>query len=218
MARGAHKVHPFGFRLGVNKNWKARWYADKKSYADKFLNDLKIREYIEEKLKNAGVASVVIKRPIGRIIVDIHVARPGVVIGKGGTAINDLKDELKKIAGNNVDVKVFEVKNPEAVAKLAAENIAMQCERRINPKQAAERVAQSAMESGVVKGITIWVGGRIRGAEMARVEKVAKGVVPRHTLRADIDYALAEAQVPGAGKHGIKVWINKGEKTTYSID
>ena len=144
-------------------------------------------------------------------------ARPGVVIGKGGTAIADLKKELEKIAGSDVEPKIFEVKQPEAVAKLAAENIAMQCERRINPKQAAERVAKAAMESGSVKGITIWVGGRIRGAEMARVEKVAKGVVPRHTLRVDLDYAFTEAQVPGAGKHGIKVWINKGEKTTYSI-
>lgn len=218
MARGSHKVNPIGFRIGVNKNWKSRWYSDKHTYADNFLMDLKLRNLINEKLKHAGVASVVIKRSMSKITVEVEVARPGVVIGKGGKSINDLKTELSKLSKQDVDIKIFEVKNPEHVAKLVAENIAMQCERRIAPKLAASKAIEAAMEGGKIKGITIWVGGRIRGAEMARVEKFQEGHVPRQTLRANIDYAFAEAQVPGAGKHGIKVWINKGEKRTYSID
>jgi small subunit ribosomal protein S3 len=218
MARGAHKVNPVGFRLGVNKNWKSRWYANKSEYADKFLSDLKIRKKIEQTLKSAGVSSIIIKRAINKIFIDIHVARPGVVIGRGGTAIAQLKTDLEKMLKTEVEPKIYEVKNPETVAKLVAEGIAMQCERRVAPKLAAERAIQAAMESRLVKGISIWIGGRIKGAEMARVEKVTKGVVPRHTLRNDIDYAFAEAHVPSAGKHGIKVWINLGEKNTYQID
>ncbi len=218
MARGAHKVNPTGFRLGVNKNWKARWYANKHTYADTFLSDRQIRLFIDTKLKSAGVALTVIKRLMNKIIVEIHVARPGVVIGKGGTAINDLKKSLEKIAKQEVEPKIFEIKKPEVVAKLVAENIAMQCERRVAPKVAAERAIQGAMNTREIQGIAVWIGGRIRGAEISRVEKFAKGVVPRHTLRNDIDYAFAEAQVPGAGKHGIKVWINKGEKLSYSLD
>lgn len=218
MARGTHKVHPTGFRLGINKNWKARWFADKKVYADTFISDQKIRKLIETELKSAGVASIIIKRSMNRITVEITVARPGVVIGKGGTAISLLKKKLEKVAKQEVEPKIFEVKNPEIVAKLVAESIAAQCERRINPKIAAERAKDAAMETGKIKGITIWVKGRIKGAEMARTEKVNSGPVPRHTLRYDIDYAFTEAQVPSAGKHGIKVWINKGEKSSYSID
>lgn len=218
MARGAHKVNPIGFRLGVNKNWKSRWFASSQDYADLFLSDVQLRETIEKKLKNAGVASVVIKRSMSKILIEVEVARPGVVIGKGGTAINQIKSELSKLAKQPVEIKIFEVKKPEVVAKLVAENIAMQCERRVAPKIAALRAIESAMETNMIKGIAIWIGGRIRGAEIARVEKFQKGNVPRHTIRANIDYAFAEAQVPGSGKHGIKVWINKGEKTTYSID
>ncbi len=218
MARGAHKVNPKGFRLGINKNWNSRWYAAKGEYADNFLSDLKLRKVIETKLKSAGVAETVIKRSMNKIVVDIHVARPGVVIGKGGAAIADLKKELDKVAKGDVEPKIFEVKNPETVAKLVADSIAMQCERRINPKQAAEKAKQAAVDSALIKGITIWVGGRIRGAEMASVVKVEWGVVTRNTLRNDIDYGFAEARVPGAGKHGIKVWINKGEKATYNLD
>ncbi len=218
MARGAHKVNPFGFRLGINKNWKSRWYAGKKDYADRFLADLKIRNFIEGKLKSAGIANIIIKRMIAKIIVEINVARPGVVIGKGGSAINDLKKDLERMIRQEIEIKIFEVKSPESVAKIVAEGIAMQCEKRVAPKMAAERAIKAAMESKEVKGITVWVGGRIKGAEMARVEKLSSGVIPRHTLRQDIDYGFAEAQVPGAGKHGVKVWINKGEKNTYIID
>lgn len=218
MARGAHKVHPVGFRLGINKAWKSRWYVSKKDYADTFLSDNAIREMIEQELKTAGVASIVIKRTNGKVLVEVHVARPGVVIGKGGAAIAKLKQKLEKLTKTDVEPKIFEVKHPEIIAKLAAQNIAMQCERRISPKIAMERVKQAAMETGKIRGIAIWVGGRVNGAEIARVEKVSVGDIPRHTLRYDIDYAFTEAQVPGLGKHGIKVWINKGEKNGYSID
>lgn len=217
MARGAHKVHPIGFRIGINRNWNSRWYAKKADYADLYLNDVKLRKHIEKTLKTAGVASVIIKRGIGKTVIDVSVARPGVVIGKGGTAIAALKKDLEKIAKHEVEPKIFEVKNPETVAKLVAESIAMQCERRVNPKSAAEKAVKAAMDSKV-KGITVWIGGRIKGAEMARVEKVSQGAVPRQTLRNEVDYAFAEAQVPSAGKHGIKVWINKGEKLSYTID
>jgi small subunit ribosomal protein S3 len=218
MARGAHKINPIGFRLGVNKNWSSRWYASKLEYADKFLSDVEVRKLIETKLKSAGVASIVIKRMINKTVVEISVARPGVVIGRGGAGITQLKDELTKLLKQSVDIKIFEIKNPDTVAKIVAENIAMQCEKRVNPKIAATKAMEAAKDSNLVKGIQIWIGGRIKGAEIARNEKVRWGVVPRHTLRADIDYAFTEAQVPGAGKHGIKVWINKGEKSTYSID
>jgi len=218
MARGAHKVNPVGFRIGVNKNWKSRWYADKKSYADNFLVDTKIRKHIETKLKSAGVASIIIKRSINKVLVEISVARPGVVIGKGGSAINELKEEVSKIAGTETDIKIFEVKNPEIIAKIVAESIAMQVEKRINPKVAMERAIKAARETGQIEGIAIWVGGRIKGAEMARVEKEKWGNIPRHTLRKNLDYAFAEGHYPRGGIHGIKVWINKGEKNTYQID
>lgn len=218
MARGAHKVNPIGFRLGVNKNWNSRWYASKEDYAEKYLSDKKVNKLVEEKLKQAGVASIIIKRLINKVLIEISVARPGVVIGRGGAGINTLKEELTKLLKTNVDIKIFEIKNPDVIAKLVAENIAQQCERRVNPKVAAGKAVEAAKNTGLVKGIEVWIGGRIKGAEMARREKVRWGVVPRHTIRADLDYAFTEAQVPQAGKHGIKVWINKGEKSSYSID
>jgi len=218
MARGAHKVNPVGFRIGVNKNWNSRWYASKEDYAEKYLSDKKVNALVEEKLKQAGVASIVIKRLINKVLIEISVARPGVVIGRGGAGITALKDELTKLLKTNVDIKIFEIKNPDIIAKLVAENIAQQCERRINPKMAAGKAVEAAKNTGLVKGIEVWIGGRIKGAEMARREKVRWGVVPRHTIRADLDYAFVEAMVPQAGKHGIKVWINKGEKSSYSID
>ncbi len=218
MARGAHKVNPVGFRIGVNKNWNSRWYASKEDYAEKYLSDKKVNALVEEKLKQAGVASIVIKRLINKVLIEISVARPGVVIGRGGAGINALKEELTKLLKTNVDIKIFEIKNPDIIAKLVAENIAQQCERRINPKMTAGKAVEAAKNTGLVKGIEVWIGGRIKGAEMARREKVRWGVVPRHTIRADLDYAFVEAMVPQAGKHGIKVWINKGEKSSYSID
>jgi small subunit ribosomal protein S3 len=218
MARGAHKVHPYGFRLGVNKNWKSRWFASKHIYSDMFLNDDRIRKLIAQKIKNAGVANVVIRRSMNKIAIEIEVARPGVVIGKGGESINKLRNELSKVAKQQVDIKILEVKKPEIVAKLVAENIAMQCERRVLPKIAVRRAIDAAMATNAIEGIAVWVRGRIRGADMSNIEKYQEGNVPRHTIRNNIDYAFVEAQVPAAGKHGIKVWINKGEKNSYSID
>ena len=218
MARGAHKINPIGFRIGVNKNWDSRWYANKHDYADLLLSDLKARALINKKLKAAGVSQIIIKRLINKVVIEIYVARPGVVIGRSGAGIQTLKDELTRLLRQPVEVKPFEVKNPDAIAKLVAENIAAQCERRINPKVAMQKAADAAMATGQIKGIAIWVGGRIKNADMARVEKVKQGVIPRHTLRADIDYAFTVGQVPRAGKHGVKVWINRGEKNTYSVD
>ncbi len=218
MARGTHKVNPIGFRIGVNKNWPSRWFATKADYSDKLLGDRKARRLIEERLKSAGVASIIIKRFVNKILIEVNVARPGVVIGRSGAGINTLKDELSTLLKQPVDIKPYEVKNPDTIAKLVAENIAVQCERRVAPKVAIQKAIDAAKATGLIKGIAVRVGGRIRGADMARVEKASWGQVTRNTIRADIDYAFTEAQVPRAGKHGIKVWINKGEKTTYSID
>lgn len=212
-----NRTNPIAMRIGINKNWKSIWYKSKAEYADTVLQDQKIRALINKSLQNAGVADVVVKRSMTKISVDVKVARPGVVIGKGGEGIENLKKELKDLTGANVDVKVFEVKRPEIEAKLVAENIAMQCERRVHPKRAAAKAVEGAKDTGMVQGIMIQVAGRIRGAEIARTETVKWGNVPKHTLRADIDYAFVEAQVPVAGKHGIKVWINKGEKSSYEI-
>lgn len=213
-----NKSNAASMRLGINKNWKAVWYQSDSTYAETFLQDREIRKMIEVKLKNAGVADIMIKRTMNKILIEVSVARPGVVIGRGGSGIEALQKDLHKISKSDIEVKVFEVKRPEVEAKLVGETIANQCERRIAPKQAARRAAEAAMDTGLIKGIEILISGRIRGAEIARKEHIRLGVVPRHTLRADIDYALVEAQVPGAGKHGIKVWINKGEKQTYSLD
>jgi small subunit ribosomal protein S3 len=218
MARGAHKVNPIGFRLGINKNWNSRWYADKKNYPAMYLQDRQIRKHVESKLKSAGVASIVVKRLITKVIVEISVAKPGLVIGRGGAGIQTLKDDLNKLLKQNVDIKILEVQKPETVAKLVAEVIAQQCEKRANPKMAAQKAVDAAKENDFVKGIEVWIGGRIKGVDMARRERVKWGNVPRHTLRADIDYGFAEASVPAAGLHGVKVWIYKGEKSSYAID
>lgn len=218
MARGSHKVNPIAFRIGTNKNWSSRWYSDRKTYGEKIFGDIKCKKLINERLKQAGVGDVIIRRQNSRIYVDINVARPGIVIGRGGEGITKLKQDLTKLLKQVVEVKIFEIKNPETIAKIVAETIAMQCEKRMNPRVAMSKAIEAAKESGIVKGIDIWVGGRIKGAEMARKEKSKWGTVPRHTIRADLDYAFTEANVPGAGKHGIKVWINKGEKNTYNIE
>jgi small subunit ribosomal protein S3 len=213
-----NKTNSTGMRLGINQPWKSVWYSPKADYADTFLQDDKVRKLIETKLKSANVGSTTIKRAMGHIEVEIRVARPGVVIGKGGEGIERLEKELKALTKTDAKVKVFEIKKPEIVAKLIAENVASQCERRISPKRAAQRAAEAAMETGLIEGVTIIVGGRIRGAEIARREEVKLGNVPKHTLRANIDYATAKAQVPSLGIHGVKVWVNKGEKHTYDIE
>lgn len=212
------KVNPNGFRLGVNKNWRSGWYATKQQYPDMVKKDLAVRKFLAENLKNAGLATTVIKRYANRIEINISVARPGVVIGRGGSGIEKIKEELKQILNSPVDLKVFEVKTPEASANLIADSIVNQLERRIVPKYACQRALETAKNVKEVKGVRIWVSGRIKGAEIARTEKFQWGTVPLQTLRADIDYAYLTAQVPNAGKHGIKVWVFKGEKNDYQIE
>lgn len=204
------KVNPIGIRLGVNKSWKSIWYADKANFAKQLQSDLKVRDFIHEKLKNAGVEDIKIKRSMNKVAVEVTVARPGVVIGRGGAGIEDLKKELNRILQSNVDVKIFEVKRPETSAKLIAQNIVGQLERRVVPKFVCQREIDNARNTGEIKGIRIWVSGRIKGAEIARTEKFQWGTVPLQTLRADIDYHFSDAQVPNAGKHGVKVWVYKG--------
>lgn len=206
------KINATGFRVGVNKGWGSFWYAPKDEYAKLLLDDLKIKKFIREKIEAAGVSAVKIKRSMNKVIIEVKVARPGVVIGRGGAGIEDLKKELNRMVKGEVELKVFEIKNPEIQARLIAENIKNQLTRRIVPKFAASREIENAKKSGQVKGIKIWVSGRIKGAEIARVEKFQWGSVPMQTLRANIDYAYVDAQVPNAGKHGIKVWVYTDEK------
>ncbi|MBD3280255.1 30S ribosomal protein S3 [Candidatus Dojkabacteria bacterium] len=206
------KVNPVGFRLGVNKGWKSIWYADKSSYADLLESDLEARRFIKKHLKNAGVHDIKIKRSMNKIRIEVTVARPGVVIGRGGAGIEELKKKLNKLLNTNVDLQILEIKRPETSARIIAGNIADQLERRIVPKFAANREIENAKNSGEVKGVRVWVSGRIKGVEIARTEKFQWGTVPLQTLRADIDFYQKSAQVPNAGKHGVKVWIYKGEK------
>lgn len=213
-----NKSNTTGMRIGINQNWKSIWYAPKEQYADTALQDNQVRKMVYTKLKSAGVADVVIKRSVNKVVIEVKVARPGVVIGRGGGGIEAIQAEVKNLIKSDVQIKVIEVKRPEIEARLVAENIASQCERRIAPKLAMRRAVEAAWDTGMIKGIKVQVRGRIRGAEIARQEVDGKGTVPRHTLRDDIDYAFIEAQVPGAGKHGVKVWISKGEKHTYEID
>ncbi len=202
------KVNPIGFRLGVNKDWESKWYAGK-DYAEVLNKDIKIREYLENKLKDAAVASILIERKKSRIDVTINTAKPGVIIGKGGEDIEKLRKEIKKLVGEDVYVNIVEVKNPDLNAKLVAQNIASQIEARAPFRSAQKRAIRNTMKAGA-KGIKTLVSGRLGGAEMARSEGYTEGTVPLHTIRADIDYATAEADTT-YGKIGVKVWIYKGE-------
>jgi len=213
-----HKVNPTAYRTGVNKGWSSMWYATKEQFGDYLHEDLKVKEFVSKKLVNAGVAEVKIKRSMNKVLVEIKVARPGIVIGRGGAGIEELKTNLKKMLKGDVDLKIFEVKRPEASAKLIADNIKAQLERRIVPKYAVSRELENAKNSNFVKGVRVWVSGRIKGAEIARTEKFQFGTVPLQTLRADIDYIQIEAMVPNAGKHGIKVWVFTGEKLNIEND
>lgn len=206
-------------RLGINKPWNSSWFARKgKQYAANLRKDESIRSFLTERLKSAGLESVVIKRYSTRIEVALNVARPGVVIGRGGSGIDALKKELSRKHGKNIELKVYEVKRPEISAPVIAHNIVGQLERRIVPKFAAQRAIEAAKATNSIKGIRIWISGRITGGEIARTEKFQWGAIPLSTLRADIDYNLSEAQVPNAGKHGIKVWVYKGEKFNYDLN
>lgn len=206
------KIHPVGMRLGINKGWKSVWYADKSNYANFLKDDLKVRRYLSDKLRSAGVHEIKIKRSMNKVRVEVTVARPGVVIGRGGSGIEEVKKELNRMLQTSVDLQILEVKRPETSARLIAQNIKEQLERRIVPKFSAQREIENARNTGEVSGVRIWVSGRIKGVEIARTEKFQWGTVPLQTLRADIDYYYQDAQVPNAGKHGIKVWVYKSDK------
>ena len=202
------KVNPIGFRLGIVKGWDSNWYGGK-SFADKLVEDQKIRGYITARIPKGGISKVVIERTLKRITLTVHTARPGVVIGKGGAEVDKIKEELKKITGKDVQINIFEIKRPELDAKLVGQSIAQQLQARISYRRAMKQAIASAMRVGA-QGIKIKVAGRLGGAEMARTEQYKEGRIPLHTLRADIDYAISEANTV-YGKIGIKVWIFKGE-------
>ena len=203
------KVHPTGFRLGISKDWTSKWYADGRDFADNLEQDLKVREYLRKKLKQASVSRIQIERPARSAHITIHTARPGMVIGKKGEDIESLRKKLSSMMGVPVTVNIEEIRKPELDAQLVAESVAQQLERRIMFRRAMKRTVTNAMRIGA-QGIKINVGGRLNGAEIARSEWYREGRVPLHTLRADIDYGTAEANTT-YGIIGIKVWIYKGE-------
>ncbi len=204
-----NKTNPIGMRVQVNRTWDSRWYADTKDYGDLLLEDIKIREFIREECKQAGVARIVIERPHRKCRVTIHSARPGVIIGKKGADIEALRQKLARMTDSELHLNIVEVRKPELDAQLVGESIAQQLERRVSFRRAMKRAVQNAMRMGAL-GIRVNVAGRLGGAEIARTEWYREGRVPLHTLRADIDYALSEAETP-YGIIGVKVWIFKGE-------
>ena len=204
-----HKVNPIGMRLQINRTWDSRWYADTKDYGNLLLEDLKIREFIGEECKQAGISRVIIERPHKKCRVTIHTARPGVIIGKKGADIEGLRLKVASMTDSELHLNIVEVRKPELDATLVAESIAQQLERRVSFRRAMKRAVQSAMRMGAL-GIRVNVAGRLGGAEIARTEWYREGRVPLHTLRADIDYAPAEG-LTAYGVIGIKVWIFKGE-------
>ena len=209
------KVNPSGLRLGINRTWDSNWYSEDKYSA--FLEiDLKIRKYIESELKKAGLSRVVIERSSKKIIIAIHASRPGIIIGKKGSDIEKLRKELSKLTGSEINLNIVETKKPELDAKVVADNIAMQLENRAATKRVIKRAVQSALKLGA-KGIRVSVGGRIGGAEIARVEWFKEGRVPLHTLRAKIDYATSTAKTT-YGTCGVKVWLYKGEELSKEED
>ena len=202
------KIHPEGFRVGYIHDWKSNWF-DERNFADLLLEDIAIREHIEGKLSHAGLSDINIVKQRGEITVDIHTARPGIVIGKSGAEVDALRRDLHKITGKPVKVNIREIKRPELDAKLVAQSIAEQLQNRVAFRRAMKRALTSAMRSGA-KGVKVQVSGRLGGAEMARTEGYSDGRVPLHTLRADIDYGFVEAKTT-TGRIGVKCWINKGE-------
>ncbi len=203
------KVNPNGFRIGINKDWESKWYASKKDFAKYLNNDIKIRKYLDKKLKDAGVASIIIERNEKSCEVTINTSKPGVIIGHGGEDVEKLKNELSKLVNENITISIMEIKKPDLVAKLVADNIAHQIENRVSFRNAQKRAIRNTMKAGA-KGIKTLVSGRLGGADMARSEGYSEGNTPLHTLRADIDYAISEADTT-YGKIGVKVWIYKGE-------
>jgi small subunit ribosomal protein S3 len=204
------KVHPHGLRVGVIKDWDAKWYADKKNFADNLVEDNKVREFVKKKTAAAGVSRIQIERAAKRVKLNIHTAKPGMIIGRGGSGIDALKAEIVKMVGEkNVLINIVEVKSAESNAQLMAENIAQQLEKRISFRRAMKQTIQRAMKTGV-KGVKTACAGRLGGAEIARTESYHEGTIPLQTLRADIDYGFAEADTT-YGKIGVKVWVYKGE-------
>jgi len=202
------KVNPIGFRLGIVKGWDSNWYGGQ-NFSEKLIEDQKIRNYIHVRIPKGGISKIIIERTLKRITLTIHTARPGVVIGKGGSEVDKIKEELKKITGKDVQINIFEIKRPELDAKLVGESIAQQLKARISYRRAMKQAIASSMRVGA-QGIKVKASGRLGGAEMARTEQYKDGRIPLHTLRADIDYAVSEAETV-YGKIGIKVWIFKGE-------
>jgi small subunit ribosomal protein S3 len=202
------KVNPIGLRVGIIRDWESKWYADK-DYAELLHEDIKVREYIYNRLKDAAVSGVEIERAANRVNITIHTAKPGMVIGKGGSEVEALRKALNAITGKKVHINIVEIKKADLDAKLVAENIARQLENRVSFRRAQKQAIQRTMRAGA-KGIRTMVSGRLGGADIARAEHYSEGTVPLHTLRADIDYAHAEADTT-YGKLGVKVWIYRGE-------
>ncbi|MCE5253538.1 MAG: 30S ribosomal protein S3 [Actinomycetia bacterium] len=209
------KVHPGGMRLGIIHDWKAHWYTERQ-FAGFLHEDLAIRRHIQQKMGHAGLSTIVIRKDTNKLVIDIHTARPGIVIGKSGAEVDSLRRDLHDMTGKTVHVNIVEIKRPELDATLVAQSIAEQLANRVSFRRAMKRAITSAMRSGAV-GIKVKSGGRLGGAEMARIEGYSEGRVPLHTLRADIDYGFCEADTT-FGKIGVKVWINKGEIMPEGFD
>lgn len=202
------KVNPIGLRLGIVRGWESNWYGGKE-FGQKLAEDNKIRKYLNARMPRAGISKILIERMLKRIIITVHTSRPGIVIGKGGSEVDKLKEELKKLTKKDVQINIFEVKRPELDAMLVGQSIAQQIEGRVNFKRAIKMAIASTMRMGA-QGIKIMVSGRLNGAEMARTQQFKEGRIPLHTFRADVDYALTEA-LTVYGKIGVKVWIFKEE-------
>lgn len=202
------KVNPIGFRVGVIRKWDANWFADK-NYTDLLHEDLKIRDYVEEKHEKSGVSRVEIERAASRVKVTIHTAKPGMVIGKGGSGVDELRNELEKLTDKKIHINVVEIKKPEMDAKLVANSIAIALSRRVAFRRAMKQAVGRAMRAGA-KGVKVMCSGRLGGADMSRTEWYTEGTVPLHTLRADIDYGMVEAHTT-YGRIGVKCWIYKGD-------
>ena len=203
------KVDPTGFRIGVIRDWSSKWYADSRNFADYLVEDQKIRKFLKKKLYLAGISKIEIERTAKAIKINLHVAKPGIVIGKGGAGVESVREELKKLIGKDANLNIVAVENVDTDAQLVAENIANQLERRISFRRAMKQCMQKSVKAGAL-GIKTSVSGRLGGADMARTEFYKEGNIPLQTLRADIDYGFAEADTT-YGKIGVKVWIYKGE-------
>jgi len=203
------KVSPIGLRIGINKGWEANWYANNSDFSKYLERDLKIRKFLEKKLKNASVSTIEIERNNKRCEVVIHTSRPGVIIGKGGEEIENLRKELKKLTDEDVQISIVDIKKPDLDAKIVADSIASQIENRASFRMAQKKAIRNVLKAGA-KGVKTLVSGRLNGADIARSEGYSEGTIPLHTLRADVDYALSEADTT-FGKIGVKVWIYKGE-------